>query len=324
MDFPSAMRNNFFDGVHAPKVIASNARSLLKLISIQFPQKKFWLPAYICDSLAIGVDIGYYPLETNTLSPDIDFIEKKIPKGDVILFVDYFGYLPLTRFITYVKNNRDYIWVEDRCQLLSTAEIFGDFTIFSLRKVVGVLDGAALIGKISLHPSTLQFEPLPFEATSKVFLARILRNLSDKQSLVASAYKLMSKCEREQSNYPFMISPISRFIFDHLNLTRVQEIRRSNYNHVLSYLNSVNLENKLDLVFGKLIEPFDYPLFFSEADSIHKKWKSKALYAARHWRKLPSPILEFPYEHKLSERQLSIPTNHQLLHKDLDCFLAHL
>jgi hypothetical protein len=126
-----------------------SARSALdSLIEMTVP-KKIWLPAYICEGLIADSwrdRARFYPLVG--LEPHVVSLDHAAAACDMVLAIDFFGFPPQDEFFRFVRRRTDLLFVENRAQALDPGtEPWGDCTLYSPRKLVGVADGGILVAE---------------------------------------------------------------------------------------------------------------------------------------------------------------------------------
>ncbi len=125
-----------------------NATSALANLIEALGSGRVWYPAYICAEFTRAVPADrllYYPLDAD-LSPRVDFLQDMVSVGDLVVAVDFFGRAPSQQFLAYVASHREISFIEDCAQAIDTGQpAWGDWRLFSPRKVVGVPDGGILV-----------------------------------------------------------------------------------------------------------------------------------------------------------------------------------
>src|SRR5581483_4064910 len=127
--------------------------------------------------------VGFFAVDER-LDPDPDALDRQLEPGDAVVVIDYFGRLPPVALRALAARRRDVQWIEDRAQRLDPADGWGDFLIYSPRKLVGVPDGGVVVARGPLpalpapraRPATLQAPSgllrLEDDAASETWFAR--------------------------------------------------------------------------------------------------------------------------------------------------------
>jgi dTDP-4-amino-4,6-dideoxygalactose transaminase len=116
-----------------------------------------YVPSYICSEALLaltgtGPTIDYYPVNTN-LEPGWEWLSQKVHPGDVLLLVHYFGFSnALNKALSFCKSY-GLMLIEDCAHSFLTRRegkllgTFGDYGIYSYRKLLPLLDGGGLVSR---------------------------------------------------------------------------------------------------------------------------------------------------------------------------------
>lgn len=324
LDLPfTKVEQNFFSlwGINQHNSIFTHtARTCLYHLLATLNKSRIWLPAYLCTELADAVsgvsDVKFYPI-TSTLSPDIQFLRQHITAGDFALAVDYFGKNPDVEFINFVKKSPDITWIEDRAQAIypGTAP-WGDYVLYSPRKILGVPDGGILTS--NTHPLPKVSHPL-FD--SGTFLeAALLRYEDIEETENATWYAQF--CDYENSltalkNYP--MSRISRAILASTDPTAIMAKRKRNYHYLYERMSDLAvLGDAGDFV------PLGFPIRVKNKRELLDRLHKNRIFASCHWNTLPVDDTEFAFEHQLSRQIITLPCDHRYEEKDLHKVVENL
>jgi hypothetical protein len=292
-----------------------NARAALAHLLSARHVPRVWLPAYICRAAADaasrdGRDICFYATGAG-LKPDGEDLVQSLRPGDAVLGVDYFGArrgglpeLP-ARF-------PDVLWIQDRAQALwPDPAPWGDYVLYSPRKVVGAPDGGVLIWRRDaipppawsadddlsrLEPTRLRAED-PEGAENHVWFA---------------AYQ---RAEAAMTCEPRPMSDVSRSVLQALDMETIAARRRRNAARLLERVGEFALFAASDLLAGT---PFGVPVLTDDAGAVAARMAGRRVFCARHWAELPSPTVDFASEHELSRRLLTLPCDHRYGDVEMD------
>lgn len=289
----------------------ANGRSALHYLLRYLTPKRVWLPAYCCISLAEatqGFDLQYYPI-TDTLSPDCDFLKTHLKDGDAVVAIDYFGRNPDAAFLEYCKTRSDIHWIEDRAQaLLPAVQPWGDYMLYSPRKLLGVADGGIVVGiKTSLSDITYESAIEP-DATHPA----IMRAADKEESNNAAWYAAYVATEEAMNISPQTMSQTSKKILDRADAAAISTQRKANYMTLMQALSDIALlpKDATDFV------PFGFPIRIPERKMLAALLHKNNIFAAHHWPELPSPA-SFTNEHKLADLILTLPCDHRYDTRDM-------
>ncbi len=278
-----------------------SARSALRALWQATRPPRIWLPAYVCGEVAAaaeGMDVRYFPVGER-LEADTDFLARHVAAGDHVLAVDYFGRPPGRAFVALVAARPDVGWIEDRAQALDPGEPWGDWLLYSPRKVVGVPDGGILVGRRKALP-TLAATPV----TDLAFMLPALERYEDvDESANDRWYATYVRAERAVPFEAHAMSRLATAILDGIDRDADARTRRDNYAALHARLARWALFADARVGFA----PLGFPLVVPAATGLSAALAERRIFAARHWPTLPSPPHAFPAEHRLSEQLLTLP-----------------
>jgi hypothetical protein len=310
-----------FGGAH--RLDFWNARAALAHLLAVLGTRRVWLPAYVCDEVAgaaarDGREVGFYPVGGD-LVPDGQTLARELRAGDAVLGVDYFGARSLT-LPELAPRFRDVTWIQDRAQALwPDPAPWGDYIIYSLRKVVGAPDGGVLVSRGGRVPpprwsadiDTSRLEPGRLRAADPLGL--------DNETWFP-AYRA---AEAAMTADPVPISEVSRGVADALDTGALVQRRRRNAEALLGRVGEATLFLAQRLLAGS---PLGVPVLTTDAAVVAARMAQARVFCARHWADLPSPAADFPAEHDLSRRLLTLPCDHRYDEADMarvaETFLA--
>jgi hypothetical protein len=292
-----------------------NARSALNALWTADRPRAAWLPAYVCgdvvQAVPQGVSIRYFAVD-DELQPDVNRLSSDLRAGDHVLAVDYFGRPPARAFQDLVAARRDVRWVEDRAQALDCGPAWGDWLLYSPRKLIGVPDGGILIPTKAVHPlPMLQTEPL----TDFGFIAPSLERFEDPEELQnAGWYERYVHAEATMSPGRFAMSRLSAAILKGANVNPHVERRQANYRTLHARLErwSFLKEGQPDFV------PLGFPIAVPNAAQLGQRLSQQRIFAARHWKSLPSHPDEHENAHRLAHKLITLPCDYRYTSSDMD------
>lgn len=288
-------------------------------------------PAYCCWSMSApfvksGWSIVYYRINED-LTVDLDYLIELLKHihVDAILTMNFFGSSYTNEAIHMVKDfNPDIIVIEDfsHCTF-SLSSIFNplvDYYVSSLRKSIGICDGAVVLSK---HP------------TNKHYIQEEQPEFSDRRinAQLKKGHYLFSKDQNEKSiflseirecesilngfNAVRPISQTAMCMLKQINGKHIANARRVNMKHLMRLL-----ETKVDMVPGlerSLVgAPFSLPIVVRNRDEIQKKLAKCGVYAPVLW-----PISEearrvCENSAKMADSMLSLPIDQRYDWDDIE------
>ena len=292
-----------------------NARSALAYLIKLVRPPNVWLPAFLCDALAEAVPEAltqFYPVGAS-LTPQVSALVN-VQDGDMFVGINYFGRCVADDFIDFAASRPGVFFVEDCAHcLVPPVTAWGDWRLFSPRKLLGVADGGILVamreGRLLPQPSRAQTSP------ETQWLAQISR-FEDEYGLKAVAWHAANQAkEVAMTVTDAAMTRLSRVL---LNLADPQTLAQRRLKNFYA------LEEKFKHLLLPLnrptgYAPFAFPIQLEEAQrkDVLKSLHEQHLYVAVHWRDLPSPAERFPEEHKLSRQLISLPCDHRYGDEDM-------
>jgi dTDP-4-amino-4,6-dideoxygalactose transaminase len=287
-----------------PFAAFSNARSALSALIIRIKPTHVWLPSFVCTAVAEAVPKSvqrFYRID-GALTADIADLAQAAA-GDVVLGVNYFGFVPDRLFLRFVKSRPEIVFVEDCAHCAVPGTAWGDWRLFSPRKVVGVADGGILVGtKQSAEPPQPTCRP---NNANSLWRAPLLRF---EDPLQEDSAKWHSANQAKETDVNVTNAGSTRLTLALLRLYDPQDIalrRRENF----AVLKSVIGEHLFPLRMANDSVPFTFPVQLEPAkrDEVLRNLHAKGIFSAVHWKSLPIPRSDYPQAHLLSRSLISLP-----------------
>ena len=290
-----------------------NARSALHALWEQLRPGRIWLPAYICTDVASAISHGtetrYYPLD-RSLVPSADFLATEIRSGDHVLGVDYFGRPVPAEFQSLVRARPDVGWIEDRAQALDPGEsAWGDWVLYSPRKVVGVPDGGILVAHRKPLPSLATIAPTDFSFV----LPYLERFEDDRETDNARWYAHYRHTESALQVGRLSMSRISLAILAASDIHEDADRRRRNYQALHERLGEWALFPDSSVSYA----PLGFPLQVKSGMALSEYLAARRIFAARHWPALPSDPRQFADAHSMAEKLVTLPCDYRYSEQDM-------
>lgn len=325
---------------------------------------KLLVPAYCCGTevdpiLAKGIKIRWYELDEN-FSISIDNIRNGWEEGvRGLLITHYLGFDRLTEEIMNFVRERKIFLIEDCAHaFLSSTEsgiplgARGDAAVFSLRKILPIPDGGALVLK-NIEPDEGSFRLQPPNSFSVVFRACELFGKNSTASgryngSIVSAYSrcvgkaaknfrfffrifykwfnIFESCLVNPNSYDFVVkasnwsmSAFSRQLIQSQDWKRIVAKRRENFTYLLERLEGFD---KVHLLVSRLPSgtcPLFFPLLVKNRERLHSFLLKHGIDNHPWWGYFHPkvPWRSFPNGIRLKKEILGLP-----IHQDLD--LEHM
>ncbi len=117
-----------------------NARSGMRILCELLTPRRVWMPSYLCATMVNAVPqelVSFYPVNGRLRVKDMGWLGS-VSKGDLVLFIDYFGFDLHRKAMQAVKERGAWTLQDASQSLLSSFDRpFADFVLFSPRKTVG-------------------------------------------------------------------------------------------------------------------------------------------------------------------------------------------
>lgn len=303
----------------ADSVLLRNARAALALLLRSLNPARLWLPAYICrdaveGAVAAGVAVAYFGQDA-TLAPDVGFLAAHLRPGDAVMAVDYFGRLPPVAFRDFCASRPDCHWIEDRAQAIAPGAGWGDYLLYSPRKVVGVPDGGVLVVRCGAAPAAA-IEDFPLDDMPAVF-----RRLDDPAGERPDLWFPSFRAEEARMDArPLAMSRLARLLLDRIDPQPLIAARRANGRLLRQHLPDLLLWHDAD----DTEVPLGIPVVVPDAAAFVAEMAKARIWCARHWADLPSPPDEFPALHGLARRLVTLPCDQRYGRDDMMRIVDHV
>ncbi|WP_394699813.1 hypothetical protein [uncultured Pseudodesulfovibrio sp.] len=304
-----------------------NARSVVAALLKAHNCRRLWLPAYCChalQSLEQIVQVQTYPMERD-LSPCLAGLEGELARGDALLGINYFGSPAAAEYAELHAGHADVLFIEDCAQDLLPGAHWGDWRIFSPRKLLGVPDGG-----LGVCFSDDWIVPNPVLAThfSKQVASDMLPSLFRFEDLTGEHneewYSLYQEVEAGHCVEGLNGEPargmgrLSEYILSHFSIDYLAERRISNQMEYYS-----RLPKGITLYPSVFEKPMlGVPVVLKRRDEINTELSRKGIFCARHWESLPTSSCAESLN--LSKQILTLPSDHRYNVSDVDCVVNSL
>ncbi|MDA0979100.1 MAG: hypothetical protein O3B72_11110 [Proteobacteria bacterium] len=298
-----------------------NLRGAFRFLLETLKPARVWLPGYICSAMrdaviAAGMKPGWYAVNEQ-LSPDIETLSGLLAPGDLCLAVDYFGRTPETEFLEYVSEHPEVVWVEDRAQAMLPERSWGDYLLYSPRKLLGVPDGGLVTGGDTDRPVELS--------------APELTRLDDLAFMDASRHRLEDVAETDNATWygeyldaEASMAPgfhkISRLAWETLQKADAAfhaRCRHANFRTLYRQLGDQALLRDESPAYV----PFGFPLVVEDAGALSRRLAAKRVFAPRYWPDMPGES-ETGAAKFLYEKVIVLPVDHRYGDEEMEGLAA--
>lgn len=305
----------------------SSGRGALRSILRYIGKETILLPCHICQSVIQACvqesyTVSFYSLFVND-EIEFDSLQAKLANVEVLLFLNYFGFSFPNESLLRIRRICDaegIIVIEDTTHsFLSNPLSIGDYAFSSLRKWIGIPDGAIAYNKeqefpIADYPRDDKFSQLRCIGMMqrKAYLSGTITDSMVHRTSLARAEEYLDK-----DTEIYAISSFSESLMRRTDFRLITEKRRSNYRILYSLLTKENIE----IVTPELTDT-DCPLFLvvgsQRRNDLRLYLSQHGIYCPIHWpieneqllndKKLikgVSRILSIPIDQRYGEEEMS-------------------
>jgi hypothetical protein len=297
-----------------------NARSGIRLLIEQIRPRQVWLPSYLCFVICDAVDPNitiprFYEIDYNLKVTSDEWIED-IAKGDLVIFIDYFGFSYDRQLSARVKEKSAWI-IEDAVQAMLSSYVGrgADFVLFSMRKWVGVPDGAILRIPENFSPADITLESVPETWWLKAIDAVSLRREFDDGVATRRWYELYKEIESAGTTIPYAMSQLSRAVIEHsVDYSMVAKKRIENYILLLQRLKDYALFPHIE----NEVVPLGFPVRVSNRDKVRQALFEQEIYPPVHWFIEGVVPAQYKGSHKLANEIMTLPCDQRYGQEDME------
>lgn len=289
------------------------------------------IPAYCCNSMVspfekAGWKVHYYPLNQD-LTVDIECLRKLLigltPRA--VLTMNFFGSSPTKEVVSCIRENTNRcIVIEDFSHCTFSLDVIYDgrvdYYVSSIRKSVGVCDGAVIVSNRRLDKKYIQYKETDFSKeryNDQLLKGQYAYSKDSTQKEVFYSNLRQQEVELDHFSGVFQISSLGMQMIQSLNGKNIRYARQQNMWHILSILQGkVKLVPGIDRCLNGA--PFSLPILVEDRDPVQKKLAEKGVYAPVLWPISSEARLVCPIAARMSDRMLSIPIDQRYDWDDIE------
>ncbi|MGD9874723.1 MAG: hypothetical protein AB7T27_10735 [Kiritimatiellia bacterium] len=295
----------------------ASARSGIRLVLECRQMKRIWLPSYLCGSIidaavAANAEILFYEVD-GCLLPESGGWLKNVERGDLVLFIDYFGF-PAPEDLMRDAKDRGAVILEDACQsLLSPPSEVSDYVLYSPRKYVGVSDGGILICRDGDPVASARLPRGSEDWMQNSLKAGERRAEFDRTGAENGWFGLFREAEVHCPTEPYMMSDRAREVLFGYDYGTISEKRRENYRTLLRALEGIALFPELP----DAIVPMGFPVAVEDRDRVRNRLFENRIYPPVHWPLYEIVPREYSASHRLAAKIMTIPCDQRYDFEDM-------
>jgi hypothetical protein len=303
-----------------------NARSCISVLIELLSPAQVWLPSYLCDSILTAVNqratsLRFYKVSYDLTLPSLGW-ENEVEAGDLVVSIDYFGFMSDWQSWAPALKERGAWLLEDACQALLSQNVgeFSDFVLFSPRKFLGIPDGGILFANHQFKFPAIDLDTPPAEWWLKALFAGILRRDFDIYGDNRHWFKLFQEVEQQQPLGHYSMSEFSHTLLLHnFDFEHVAQQRIVNFHALASELSDIALFSNLP----PGVVPSGFPICTKKRDKIRQALFEHEIYPPIHWVIQNVVPKCFPDNHRLSAEILTLPCDQRYGVADMER-MSHL
>ena len=297
-----------------------NARSAIWLLIDRLRPLRVWVPSYLCGAITRAIDpdmtaVRFYEVDYDLKVRSAQWVSK-VMSGDMVIFIDYFGFSYDRQLGVCVKEKGAWV-LEDAAQALLSTHVGtpSDFVLFSPRKWIGVPDGGILRVPEGSPLNEISFEAPPALWWLKAFQASILRREFDDGLPNREWFKLFREAERSGPIGPYAMSQLSRTILSHsVDYSATIQRRIDNYRTLLAGLAEYAIFQKLEAS----VVPLGFPVRVARRDMVLQALFNHQIYPPVHWPIDGVVPSEYEDNHRLASHIMTLPCDQRYGREDME------
>jgi len=291
-------------------LLLANARSGIAILVDLLTPPQVWMPSYLCDvmvkavrQVATRTKLKFYEVSYDLQVPSLEWLEN-ITEGDLVVFIDYFGF-SYDRICAIRAKERGAWILEDASQALLSTEVgqFSDFILFSPRKFLGVPDGGILVVNCEVDLQCVDLKSPPADWWLKAFYATVLRREFDIHGGGRHWFNLFREADVQGPIGRYAMSELSKMLLKHsFDYSHIAQKRIDNYRFLSDSLSDLAIFPEL---FPGVV-PLGFPIRMKNRDQVRKILFEHEIYPPVHWSIQDVVPEEFKNSHRLAAEIMTL------------------
>ncbi len=308
-EFPPAKKQQ----LHENAVYLNSGRHALEYILRGLGNVKcLWIPYFTCDVVLqplkkLGIPYKFYRVDDK-----LEIADKiELGSDEYLLYTNYYGVKDAyVRNVFAIYGNRVIV---DNAQALY-CEAVAAHQFYSPRKFMGMPDGGLAVTSVSNMAVSLPIDS-SFDRCS-----HLLKRLELVPSEGYNDFKVNSKKIAEASLS--QMSPISRKIFDSVDLEFIKQRRCENFNVLHE---SLKATNRLEIPSMDSFEsPLIYPYWVNNGDTLKKKLIELQVFVATYWPNVFEWCKPTDLEYELADHVVCIPIDQRYGKEEMEFIIKEI
>ncbi len=312
-----------------------SGREALHLVALNIKGNKqeptVLMPAYCCHSMVdpfekAGWKVVYYRLNED-LTADLDYLTHLLAtvRPTAALTMNFYGSASTQDAVSRIKSGySECLCIEDfsHCTF-SLADIHNpqvDYYVTSIRKSIGVCDGAVIISHKALDEKWVEVGDTEFVSVrrdcQKLKAQYTYLQRGDKKNIF---FPELRRQEGELDNFlgVHRISKTGEAMLKTVNGEMIRYARQSNMKHLLE-----RLQGKVETIFGieRCVEgaPFSFPILVENRDEVQRKLAQRGVYAPVLWPIVDEARVICSVSARMADSMLSLPVDQRYNYDDIE------
>lgn len=289
------------------------------------------MPAYCCHSMVdpfekAGWKVTYYRLKED-LTADLDYLMHLLTsiRPTAVLTMNFYGSASTSQAVSCIKiEYPDCFCIEDfsHCTF-SLNDIYNpqvDYYVTSIRKSIGVCDGAVIISHKPLEEEWVEEGDTEFvHARRNCQILKAQYYYSQRAEKKDIFFSELRRQEGELDRFEGVhrISKTGRVMLQSVNGEMIRYARQSNMKHLLK-----RLSGKVESVAGieRCLDgaPFSLPILVDKRDEVQKKLAKQGVYAPVLWPIADEARTICPVSARMADKMLSLPIDQRYNYDDIE------
>lgn len=310
--------------LNRPHLLLANARSGIHWLIEHLRPHRTWIPSFLCRAMPDAVDRRQTTLEHYEVDYDLTIASTtwldRVEPGDLVVLIDYFGF-PCDTTCAVEARRRGATVLEDASQALLSDHVgkHADYTVFSLRKFLGVPDGGILVSNTETAFEGQNLVPAPSEWWQTSLEAANRRQHFDLHGGDRSWFELFQDAEAASPTEPCAMSELTAAMLnDAFCFDSIAERRRENYQYLLDRIGRLALFPNLPLG----VVPLGFPIRCSGRERLRQHCFDCRIFPPVHWAIQDFVPAQYRDSHALAADIMTLPCDQRYGLPEMDRIAA--
>lgn len=293
--------------IHSNAIKLNIARRALEYLLLVNKYEKVYLPYFTCDAILqpikeLKLAYEFYSINENF---EIKLNLNGIKSNEVLLYTNYFALK--NEYIKKISQECKNLII-DNAQAFFCKPILNIDTFYSVRKFIGVSDGAYLYSKKLIEINLVE------DNSNERFnhlLKRIDENAENGYTWFQKNEILLNSLELKT------MSKLTSKILNSINFDMISIARKENFKYLHQNLKEINL---LKIELDENLVPLVYP-FYSKNIKLRDILLKHKIYTAMYWPNVLNWVANNTVEYEYTTKLVHLPIDQNISKKDLDTII---